>query len=280
MVLEENVDSLIKRYQELVKASPKWAYKLKPSIPFVGTKYFDSSRRLAVYASAENLSHYERGETPIPDYHRDERVWNRHRAATNTSEDHFFPFVHIAPVEKGGLLVAALFVRQLLGEAPSDASPSEFLESLVVANVGKFSILTGGEANRDYAGDLDYLEDSLDLFKADLNCLKPDILVIPKTIYDHSRVEDIVGAAIPDALVLPVPQFIPQVLNIHLKRQEERAARLRQELRDSTIEAWINNLRGVKRDYVYRYLAELESIAGPQENSRTSEPTTGLLRFD
>jgi hypothetical protein len=156
----------------------------------------------------------------------------------------------------------------------------QFLGFTSVANVGKFSIRTGGEANRDYAGDLDYLKDSLDLFKADLNCLKPDILVIPKTIYDHSGVENIVETSIPDALVLPVPQFIPQVLNIHLKRREERAARLRQELRDSTIEAWINNLRGVKRDYVYRYLAELEGVAGSQENSKNSEPTPGLLRFD
>ena len=257
---EENVSSLIKRYQELTKDLPEWAYQLSPSIPFVGTKYFESSKRLAVYASAENLSHYERGETPIPDYHLDERVWNRHRAAREISADRFFPFVHIAPVEKGGLLVAALFVRQLLGEEPDDASPSEFLESLVVANVGKFSIRTGGKSNRDYAGNLRYLRDSLLLFEADLEYLRPDILIIPKTIYRHPRVRGIVQSAVPNVAVIPVPQFNPQVLNMHLQPREARAALLRQELSGSKIEVWIGSLKGFKREYVYRYLAELEHI--------------------
>jgi hypothetical protein len=256
----EIVESLIGRYQTLVEAPPEWAYRLSPSIPFVGEEYFNSSRKLAVYASAENLSHYERGKTPIPDYHHDERVWNRHRAARDSSDNRFFPFVHIAPVEKGGLLVAALFVTQLLGEEPDTASPSELLESLVVANVGKFSIRTGGKANRDYASNMTYLQDSLPLFETDLECLMPDILVIPKTIFRHSQVQRIVRRAAPNVMVIPVPQFIPQVLNMHLQPREGRAVCLRQELRGSKIEAWIGSLKGVKREYVYRYLAELERI--------------------
>ena len=127
-------------------------------------------------------------------------------------------------------------------------------------NVGKFSIRTKGKPNRDYAGKMKYLRDSLKLFEADLEFLRPDTLVIPRTICQHSRVRRIVESAAHQAVVIPVPQFNPQVLNIHLRPREARAAGLRREIRGSTLEMWIDRLKGFKREYVYRYLAELESV--------------------
>ena len=84
---------LVEKYQRAFSSPPAWAYPLSPSIPFVGTHYQATSPRMAVYASAENLSRYEREPERMPDFIKDDRVWDRHRAAYLAGNDGFFPRV-------------------------------------------------------------------------------------------------------------------------------------------------------------------------------------------
>ncbi len=113
-------DSLQEEYSTLSGDSPPWAYRLPTrellpaTIPFVGANYDHTSPRIAVYASAENLAHYERRPETVPAFLLNHRAKDRHRAAFEdaraASPALFWPTVHIGPVENGSLLCAALFV--------------------------------------------------------------------------------------------------------------------------------------------------------------------------
>lgn len=56
---------LLAEYRSIGIEPPSWAYPLPPSIPFIGKKY-GRWGGILVYASAENLSHYERGKERSP----------------------------------------------------------------------------------------------------------------------------------------------------------------------------------------------------------------------
>src|SRR5688572_21345146 len=87
---------LLARYRALGLSPPPWAYPLPPSIPFIGKNY-GSWGGFLVYASAENLSHYERHPHTLPAFLHDHRALDRHRAALDNGEGDFFPVVHMAP---------------------------------------------------------------------------------------------------------------------------------------------------------------------------------------
>lgn len=248
---------LVEKYQSTFSSPPEWAYPLGPSIPFIGTHYESTSPRMAVYASAENLSRYEREPERIPDFIKDDRAWNRHRAAYVAGHDGFFPRVHIAPVNDGSLLCAATFIRMKL-ELEVFHEPTDLLERLVVANLGKFSV--SGTTNRDYAGNREFLRASLPFFKLDLEILQPDLLVLPKTMFDHQEVEHTVRESVPDCKVIPIYQFNSQVLNLQLKNQDKSAAVLREGLAGTILSHWTDMLKGYRKGYPYRYYAHLESV--------------------
>lgn len=157
MKWNEAEKKLISEYKRLFSEPPDWSFPYKgwnyeavplvkpftPGIPFIGKNYFNQKTKIALYASAENLAHYERKPETIPKFLCDERVWNRHREANREGWDKFFPRLHIGPVEDGSLLCATLFICQKQGITTSE-NPNEFLEQLTVANVGKFSIAGKG----------------------------------------------------------------------------------------------------------------------------------------
>jgi len=112
----------------------------------------------------------------------------------------------------------------------------------------------------DYAGDRNYLESSLPFFKMDLEILHPDILILPKTIYAHRMIKDLIAAVVPDANVIPVFQFNSTVVHIHLKKNEDYGARLATKWKGTTLNEWTNHLTGYKKGSPYWYYAELESV--------------------
>lgn len=264
-------DQLVSEYKKLFKSPPDWAFPSKgwdyqtyplltpfpPTIPFIGKNYFDQKVKIALYASAENLAHYERKPDSIPTFLCDDRAWNRHRAANSEGWNNFFPRVHIGPVENGSLLCTVLFICIKLGiEVPDN--PKDFLETLVVANLGKFSI--AGKVNKDYAGKTNHLTNSEPFFREDLKELKPDLLIIPRAILKMKLFRDTINKATSNSKLLYIPQFNSMVINFHLKKHYSRALELRKEIIGSVLENWTNQLKGYTKLAPYLYYVEQEMI--------------------
>jgi hypothetical protein len=253
------VESLLRRYREAFDGPTTWAYPLPPSVPFVGRNYEAGALKIALYASAENLTHYESGK-PLPPYCQGDEASNRHRGAYTVGWDKFFPPVHIAPVENGSLLCATLYLLQQHLGGPLPETPADLMERLCIANVGKFSIRTGGKANQDYAGSRRLLEASLPYLRADLDTLRPEVLMLPRAMLKQPAIRAVVAASIPGALVLPLPQFNATVVNVHLAPHADRAAELEQTLRGTLVSRWTDELRGYRSGYPYRYYVEIDDV--------------------
>lgn len=266
------VETLRAEYTELGSGQhgepPEWAYRLptgeplQATIPFVGQAYAESSPRIAVFASAENLAHL--GEHP-GDFLLDERALDRHRVQREMDRrgnpGGFWPQVGIRPVEDGSLLCAALFVAQVVRQAPPEQTPAGFLEQLVVANVCKFS--KQGGVNRDYLGCMRDVRPSLPYLRADLQVTKPEILLIPKTALNNREVGQVVAEVCPSARRLQVPQFNARVVHgRHLATHHARGLELQQELAGTLLGDWMSRLAGYSPGYAYRYLALLEELLG------------------
>lgn len=98
---------------------PEWAVHKRnspselviPTIPFVGKHYAEQQTKILVYASAENLSGYWKGNDkhlPGDRLDCDELAQNRHRWCFDNESmqaDRRLPFVHLGPLEDGGLPV-------------------------------------------------------------------------------------------------------------------------------------------------------------------------------
>jgi len=251
---------LLARYRSLGLDPPPWAYPLPPSIPFVGKDY-GRWGGILVYASAENLSRYVRDPKRRPTFLQDERVLNRHRTALEEYPVRFFPQVHMAPFSDGSLLVATwYYVWRRFGDPPSE--PRALIESIAAANFCKFSL---DEANnRDYAGHPRKLAISVPYVEADLRILRPATVILPRSIWKHREIQEAVRAAAPKACVVPLPQFNPRVVNIHLAKHEERAQTLAESLRATVLAAWVPRLKGYRNGRPYRFLVEMEdALASP-----------------
>ena len=269
-ISDEMAQRLVAQYKSLCSGIPAWAYQLEPSIPFIGSEYTTSRPRIAVFASAENLTKYECNPASRPAYVRDNRRWNRHRACATdhaSGEDAgFFRQVHIAPVEDGGLMCAALLIAERSTKQPPHKDPRAFIETLAVANVCKYSIATRTRGkNIDYAGKADLVAESLPYFRADLRALRPDILFLPKTIYQQPPVRAVVDEELPSVLVLAVPQFVGAVVNCHLSHHDTRAQQMLRERRGTSLDTWVSNVSGYRKENVYRYLVEVEDTWGAGE---------------
>lgn len=194
------IKTLTERYSAIMKngKTPEWAVKKTDSneyvsctIPFVGKNYFSQKKKVLVYASAENLSKYD-------GYLDNDKVAiNRHRCFFDTSVEStdFFPSVHMRPFDDGAMSTAVLYILTKYLEINDDVKPAEFYENIAFGNYGKFSI--SGKKNIDYAsskGDLAY---SHDLIKADIDILKPDIIILPSAILkaDENFIKTIRGNA-------------------------------------------------------------------------------------
>jgi len=217
---------LLQEYSRIFKQTPPppWAVRKKsnpseyihPSIPFVGKHYTETS--LLLYASAENLAQYCKQSNPLPHLDNDSIAINRHRYCfENYSQGRFFPHLHLGPVNNGSLVViTAYLMMHLLGLEFNN--PSELLEHIAVANFGKFSIASQ-ERNIDYAGSIDKLSFSFEYVKADLTILRPRIIIIPKTIFNHKEVKELIFSTCHNPpLIIPIYQINPTTINTRITR--------------------------------------------------------------
>ena len=173
-----------------------------PTIPFVGKHYVEQQTKILVYASAENLSGYWKGNDkhwPGDWLDCDELAQNRHRWCFDNESmqaDRRLPFVHLGPLEDGGLLAAVMFLSAKLRSYEPPA-PREFYETIAFGNYCKYSIETefqhamrdpqyaaasqkkANAHNIDYAAKLDYIEASKAYVRADIETLQPDYIIVP-----------------------------------------------------------------------------------------------------
>lgn len=243
---------LLDAYKSRSLKPPDWAFRVAPSIPFVGDRYGEWGGVL-VYASAENLAGYG-GD--LPDFLLDDRARDRHRwCLENRHQDRLFPHVHMEPFNNGSLLVAAWYLLHRLGHK-SPAKPLELLHGIAAANFGKFAI--SGSTNRDYAGSRDKLAASLPYVTEDLRVLKPTIVVAPKTMLKHPDVAQLFKRETPATRVVSLPQFNATVVNTHLAKNARRAKKLARDMSGTPVAGWIGNLTGYGDGAAWRFLVEME----------------------
>ena len=222
MTYNQAVAALSDRYQLTFKSSqgnPSWAYHkisradepIHPPIPFVGKHYFDQPIKILLYASAENL----RGYNGYLD--DDTFALHRHRYYFDQSvkdPETFFPWVHIAPINNGALVLCAFHILSRLTE-PGDMDPADFLETIAFGNYGKYTICpTEGTRNVDYAAQPDKLAESRPYVAADLEILKPDYVIMVGTTYHGAgKQKDFVDSVCGNARIIPIYQITPTTVN-------------------------------------------------------------------
>lgn len=265
-------NKLINDYQEFhQKYAPVWAVHkvdqpdqiLTSTIPFVGKEYAQQEKKVLIYASAENLTHYRSGAEYSETLRRDDTAINRHRICFDRDDSRkFFPNVHIAPMNNGYLATAIYYVvTQLLGTKEFE-KPRKFYERIAFGNYGKYSIETRRQKaerlgytdktenlNQDYAYDQGKLERSHAFIYQDIEILKPDYWILPKTIYDtdHAFIESIKG----NAIIIPLFQMNARVVNCLLKRKFEGIALT---ALPEHVAAWYNALTPNKTRANYRFV--------------------------
>ncbi len=248
---------LVNRFKAIFDKPPKWAWQFKPSIPLIGGKY-KPGKGVLIYASAENLS-WLNGQKP-PARGLGEKAWNRYRLCyeeQGRNADDFFPDVGIQPANDGGLFAAGLFIAQKVG-LPTRTRPRTFLETIAVSNWCKFSIKR--KTNRDYVADVRKLTESLPYAISELAVLQPTVVLVPKAIWRHRILRAAMIGASPSTWFLPVPQFNAQVVNIHLKRYDRKAAALKRRLAGTPLARWIGQLNRINHDHAWRYMAILDVV--------------------
>lgn len=211
-------EKLLDRYDSLFKTNlksgqPDWAVMknneperlVHPTIPFVGKNYCEQKLRIMLYASAENLNNYS-GHLD-----NDDMAIDRHRRYYEESavKNYFFPMVHIAPMEDGCLMNVLKYVSERMGLSLPD-NPREFLECIAFGNFCKFSIRSQ-DHNIDYAKDKPKLNYSIPYVLSDLELLKPDVVIMPATIYKTVKQE--ISKAISNTLILPIYQINAGTIN-------------------------------------------------------------------
>ena len=250
------VTELVKRFKAIFNKPPRWAWQLKPSIPLIGEKH-KPGKGLVIYASAENLS-WLNGQKP-PARFLGEKAWNRYRLCyeeQGRNTDDFFPDVGIRPANDGGLFAAGLFIAQKTS-LPTRAKPRSFLETIAITNWCKFSIKK--KTNRDYVADVRKLTESLPYAISELAVLQPKVALLPKAIWRHAVLRAAMIGASPSTRFLPVPQFNARVVNIHLKRHDRKAARLKRKSAGTPLALWMKKLNRINHDHAWRYVGMLSS---------------------
>lgn len=255
---------------------PDWAFRkennldelVRCPIPFVGKKYAEQKVKFLVYASAENLNPKNYKKDDYEKLNDDEFAINRHRLYFDSpcNDNRFFPKVHCEPLTNGALAIAAYYVY--LGIVGGDKlTPREFYERISFGNFGKFAYdtarLEGKRKNSDYAGDPDKLNYSLEYVKADIECLKPDYLIMVKTTYDVLKRE--METLLPANRIIGIYQMNPSSVNCNIKAERRGNRIVPVDELDDRIKQWYEELSedsftgDNKRNYraVFSYLDKL-----------------------
>jgi len=235
--LEESYSNIF----NIDRNNPEWAVKKKtkkenihPAIPFVGNFY--ENTKILLYASAENLTYYEekQGDNWLDD---DYYAINRRKI----SNGHFFPHIHIAPINDGSLLIVAAYILNKWNINLNYSTPYEFIENVAIDNFCKFSLKTSEKdrKNKDYAKDINKLKFSFDYIKSDLEILQPNILALPKTIYGHDEVKKMIKEILPNCLILPIYQINSSTINRIIAKKYDKKGK---EEIPETLLKWQKNL--------------------------------------
>lgn len=95
-------------------------------------------------------------------------------------------------------------------------APADFLERISFANYCKYTIQpTSSKPNQDYASWSSYLAESHDYIANDIITLKPDYIIMPKTIYwtDREFIDKVKGTA----RIIPIYQINARNINLRIK---------------------------------------------------------------
>lgn len=296
------VERLISAYRDTMPSAqlPDWAVHkrsqpseiIRPTIPFVGEYYLQQSPKIFVYASAENLSTYHKGNEGYWEgdwIDNDEKAENRHRYCfddENRQKERVIPYVHMGPMEEGGLLAAVMFLSEKI-RGEFIGTPRDFLETIAFANYGKFSIETElqrtirnnpglskseicelkktcKKKNIDTAGKQYYLEKSLPLVKKDIEILRPDYIISPH-ISDGGFLESIKGTA----KIIYIHQINGTVINRLAPNKSNRGQskyhRYNPNQLTKSVREVYDEMRGVSHENYLYFLGYLDEI-NPNSN--------------
>jgi len=188
MLLNNIDENLAKEYSKVYSNNekPEGMFDLKPAIPFIGEKYTSTKPKVLSYASAENLG-YAYDSQLLPNDSEIHKLTGieqicRAKYFYKKNSDSKLPYVHIAPFNNGSQL---LITRHILTKLGNDNifsnDPFDFINQISVSNPGKFSIARN--TNSDYANKPERMKLSIEYIKRDLAHLKPDIIIIPKSVF-------------------------------------------------------------------------------------------------
>lgn len=180
--------NLLKKYKTILsnEGYPDWSFKVYPAMPFIGNDYQKSKPKILLYGSTENLSEYfgkkENWITSLGEYGF---TRNRYMFDKEANKKDFFPYnaFHMQPIQDGSLLTVAKFiVEKTIPNNKFSDDPYTFLEQLTVGNIAKFSIKS--KSNIDYPTSSKIkLMCSFPYIVEEIQLLRPDIIIIPITIY-------------------------------------------------------------------------------------------------
>ncbi len=227
---------------------PHWSVRktdeqtgLIATIPFVGKKYKSQDCKILIYGADEVLTPYD------SDLDDDAIAINRHRkhydeAVANGCTDHF-PSVGIAPMDNGGLMIIAAYLYEKLGNT-HDGSLCDFYEKIAFANYNKFY--------PEKYNIVDYSEVLLwsdPYVIKDIEILQPNIILIPKTIYqnDQEYIDSIKG----NATIVPIYQIYPRTINFYIKDKYDKT--VYDDLSD-TLKAWYDLLKSDNTGYTRNHI--------------------------
>lgn len=194
----------------------RWV-RVEPAIPFVGDGYQTTGHpKVLVYGSAENLNFKFDASGMV--HARNRKCYMAWRKANERS---WFPKIHMTPVSDGTLLTVARYLVDVLSCETFSSDPDQFLQQISIGNYGKFS-LKG--SNKDYANNPALLRLSDDFILADLDILKPQTVILPRTIHDNALARLLKTSEHKPDVVVRIYQTNDRVINRHIKGQLKSAA--------------------------------------------------------
>ena len=93
-----------------------------------------------------------------------------------------FPNIHIQPIKDGSLLTVIRYIVDKVYKNSFSINPFDFIEEISVGNFCKYSIRS--IKNIDYAQNYKRLSESIEFIISDLRLIKPDLIILPKTIFN------------------------------------------------------------------------------------------------
>lgn len=264
MMRMDYVNALLDRYSAIPKEDLKDVRRIEesdcpiglnvgdivpPTVPFVGKNYDES--RVLVYASAENFNsdlHHLKNCARLKDRHR----WQFDEEA----DENGYPNVFCQPFTDGSLVNVAAYIcmRKKIGGIDY-ATPRSFLDSIAFGNFSKFSKkYTGTNSDpRSYK----FLSQSLRYIEADLEVLKPRIVILPVTKYEiiirKPQGQEIFKQS--GAEIIKIFQANSQVVNANWKefsKKENYYIKRKEEFAD--IDRWGDDASFPKKQKNFKYI--------------------------